>query len=149
SASALTAGQAIAGYPEEQRNNALFLLVVLTGFVLVAFGLLRFGRLVRFVSHAVMTGFLIGVATVLILDRVAPLVGGSPEGDNEVLQFLDLLTQVGQFHLPTVALGLLALGLVFGLTRTPAAPFAALIALVIPALLAALLSMRACRWWRM
>src|ERR1041384_6141331 len=58
SASALAAGQAIANYPLGQRDQALFLLVLLTGVLLVIFGLLRLGRLVRFVSHAVMIGLL-------------------------------------------------------------------------------------------
>src|SRR5436853_5001826 len=62
SASALAAGQAIAGYPEEERARALFLLVALVGVFLALFGLMKLGRLVRFVSHAVMTGFLIGDA---------------------------------------------------------------------------------------
>lgn len=70
-ASALAAGQAIAGYPSEQRAQAMFLLAVLAGLFLAVFGLLRLGRLVRFVSHAVMTGFLIGVAVVLVLDQLA------------------------------------------------------------------------------
>ena len=84
SASALVAGQAIAAYPAERRADALFLLVVLTGAFLALFGLLKFGRLVRFVSHGVMTGFLIGVAVVLVLDQLAPLVGYEPRGGNEV-----------------------------------------------------------------
>ena len=56
SASALAAGQGIASYPLGQRDQALFLLVLLTGVFLVMFGVLRLGRLVRFVSHAVMIG---------------------------------------------------------------------------------------------
>src|SRR5918997_148234 len=109
SASALVAAQAIARYPAEQQDQALFLLVVLTGILLAVFGLLKLGRLVRYVSHAVMTGFLIGVAVVLILDQLAPLVGYSPEGANEAVQFLDLLVHSAQFSLPTVITGLLAL----------------------------------------
>src|SRR5690348_5063772 len=75
SASALAAGQAIASYPPAQRDRALFLLVLLTGVLLAIFGLLRLGKLVRFVSHAVMIGFLSGVAVVLALDQLAPFVG--------------------------------------------------------------------------
>lgn len=60
SASALVAGQVAASYPPEQRDPALFLLVILVGVYLAIFGLLRLGRLVRFVSYAVMTGFLAG-----------------------------------------------------------------------------------------
>jgi SulP family sulfate permease len=139
SASALAAGQAIAGYPEDQRDQALFLLVVLIGVSLAVFGLLRLGRLVRFVSHAVMTGFLIGVAAVLVLDQLAPLVGVSPRGPNEIVQFVDLLAHVAQFSVPTILTGLLALGIVVGLGRTRLATLASLVALVVPTLLVALL----------
>ncbi len=139
SASALAAGQAIAAYPEAQRDQALFLLVVLTGIFLVVFGLLRMGRLVRFVSYSVMTGFLIGVAVVLILDQLAPLVGFSPEGGNELTQFLDLMSHIEQFHLPTLVTGLLAIAILIGLARTPLATLASVIALVLPSLLVALL----------
>ena len=75
SASALAARQAIATYPEADRDKALFLLVILIGVSLTIFGLLRLGRLARFVSHSVMTGFLSGVAVVMVLDQLAPLVG--------------------------------------------------------------------------
>ena len=139
SASALAAGQAIAAYPADQRADALFLLVVLIGVSLALFGLLRLGRLVRFVSHAVMTGFLIGVAVVLILDQLAPLVGFSPRGGNEVAQFLDLLMHFPEFSGPTVLIGVLALGIAVVLNRTRLATIASLVALVVPTLLVALL----------
>jgi SulP family sulfate permease len=139
SASALAAGQAIAAYPAAQREPALFLLVVLTGLFLALFGLLRLGRLIRFVSHAVMTGFLIGVAVVLILDQMAPLVGFSPQGGNEIMQSLDLLAHVTRFSLPTMLTGGLALALMVGLGRTRLATLSSLVALVVPSLLVALL----------
>jgi sulfate permease, SulP family len=139
SASALTAGQAIASYPAEQRAAALFLLVALVGVTLAVFGLLKLGRLVRFVSHAVMTGFLIGVAVVLVLDQLAPLVGFHPRGANEVVQFVDLLANISKFSLPTIITGLLALGILFGLERTRLAALSSLIALVVPVLVVALL----------
>lgn len=114
SASTLAAGQAIRSYPEDQRDQAMFLLVVLVGLFLALFGLLKMGRVVRFVSHAVMTGFLIDVAAVLILDQLAPLVGFGPRGGNEVTQFFDLLTFGDQFNPPTIFTGLLALAIAFG-----------------------------------
>lgn len=139
SASALTAGQAIAPYPAAQRESALFLLVLLTGIFLILFGLLRLGRLVRFVSFSVMTGFLIGVAVVLILDQLAPLVGFTPHGRNEIAQFTDLLAHTSQFSWPTVLTGVLALGLAVGLARTRFKAAASLIALVVPTLVVGLL----------
>jgi SulP family sulfate permease len=118
SASALAAGQVIAGRPVGERDTVLFLLVLLIGLWLAVFGLLRAGRLVRFVSHAVMTGFLGGVAALLILDQSAPFVGVNAQGSNEVAQFLDLLTRASDFSVPTILTGLLAFLLAVGLGRT-------------------------------
>jgi SulP family sulfate permease len=139
SASALAAAQAIAAYPAAQRAEAMFLLVVLIGLCLVAFGLLRLGRLVRFISHAVMTGFLSGVAVVLVLDQLAPLLGASPTGSNEVTQFVDLLSRFKEFDPHTIIVGALALALATGLARTRVATFSSLIALVVPSILVVLL----------
>ncbi len=139
SASALVAAQAIASYPAERRDSALFLLVVLVGVVLAVFGLLKLGRLVRFVSHAVMTGFLMGVAVVLILDQLAPLVGVHPRGANEVVQLIDLLAQISQFSLRTIVTGVFALGILIGLARTRLAALSSLAALIAPTLLVVLL----------
>jgi SulP family sulfate permease len=139
SASALAAAQAIASYPAEQRDAALFLLVAIVGVVLAVFGLLKLGRLVRFVSHAVMTGFLIGVAVILVLDQLAPMVGLHPRGANEVVQFVDLLAHASQFSLPTIITGLAALGILFGLERTRFGALSSIIALVVPSLVVALL----------
>jgi SulP family sulfate permease len=136
-ASALAAGQAVAAYPAARREEALFLLVALTGILLIGFGLLRLGRLVRFVSHAVMTGFLMGVAVVLVLDQLAPLVGLDPRGANEVAQFIDLMANLPDASAPTLFTGVLALGVAVGLGRTRAAPVSSLAALVLPSLLVA------------
>ena len=138
SASALVAGQAIASYPTEQRDAALFLLVALVGVLLAIFGLLKLGRLVRFVSHAVMTGFLIGVAVVLILDQLAPLVGVHPKGANEVVQFVDLIAHISATSLPTLFIGLLTLGILVGLERTRLAMLSSLVALLVPTLVVAI-----------
>ena len=142
SASALAAGQAISSYPPAQRDRALFLLVLLTGLLLAIFGLLRLGRLVRFVSHAVMIGFLSGVAVVLALDQLAPLLGLNPRGPNEVVQFINLLTQIGQLSLPTLCIGLLAFGIILGLKRTRASRFSSFVAIIVPSLLVALLGLK-------
>ncbi|CCH88440.1 Sulphate transporter [Modestobacter italicus] len=134
SASALAAGQAVAAYPTAERDDAMFLLVVLSGVFLALFGVLRLGRLVRYVSHAVMTGFLFGVSAVLVLDQLAPLVGYAPQGPNEVVQFVDLLTGIGGWNWTAVAVGCTALAIMAALARTRLATLSSLIALVVPAL---------------
>ena len=141
SASALAAGQAIAAYPEENRSEALFLLVTLIGIALVIFGLLRLGRLSRFVSHSVMTGFLSGVAIVLVLDQLAPLLGYNPEGKNELLQFLDLVAHAPMFDTTTLLVGLGAIAILVALSRTRLSTTASIVALVLPTLMASLLGL--------
>jgi len=139
-ASALAARQAIAGYPAGQRDGALFMLVSLTGLWLAVFGILGAGRLVRFVSHAVMTGFLAGVAVLLILDQSAPFVGLTAVGSNEVMQFLDLLRRVPDFSVSTILTGSAALALAMGLGRTAIGNLSSVVALVVPTMLVSLFS---------
>ncbi len=139
SAAALAAGQAVAELPPQQRAAAMFLLVVLTGLWLILFGLLRLGRLMRFVSHAVMTGFLLGVAVVLILDQLAPLCGVKAEGDGVLLQALKLLGGLEQVSLQTLAIGGLALTIITALARTRLAGLSSLLALILPTLTVLLL----------
>jgi len=53
SAASLSAGQALGNLQGDARDSALFLMVVLIGVLQVVFGLLRTGRLTRFVSYSV------------------------------------------------------------------------------------------------
>lgn len=140
SASAIAAGQAISAFAPEQREPALFVLVLLTGAMLALMALLKAGRLVRYVPYSVMQGFLFGVSLVLVLDQFAPMVGYSPEGSNEIVQFIDVFLNVGGWQWQTVIIGFLALALVLVLNGIKAlANWSSLIALVVPSALMLLL----------
>ncbi len=141
SASALSAGQAISGLTGTAREQALFLFVILVGIFLVAMGLLKLGRLTRFVSHSVMTGFLIGVAVLLVLKQLQPLVGYSVEAPNAILETLGLAQEVRQFDPPTMVIGALTLLIVIAMKRTRLATFGSLIALIVPTVLVAVLNL--------
>ena len=56
----VAAGDGLAGMPDSQKVEALAALVLLVGGIQLLAGLFRLGFLVRFVSNAVMTGFLNG-----------------------------------------------------------------------------------------
>lgn len=139
-ASALAAGQAIAAFPAEQRASALFLLVLLSGLFLVAFGLLGAGKLVRYVSYPVMTAFLSGVAAALVMDQSAQFAGYTSEASTSLGAFVDLLLHVDEFSWNAVLIGSIALVTMIVLGRTPLANIASLIALVVPSLVAF--------WWQ-
>ena len=60
SATALATLETLSGIPAEQHLSYLVVLGLLVGFFMLVIGLLKLGFLVRFISNAVMTGFLSG-----------------------------------------------------------------------------------------
>lgn len=71
-------------------NRPLFTLSILTGLFMLAAGLLKLGSLVRFVPNAVMTGFINGVAVLIILGQLDDFTGYSSVGANRVVRTIDL-----------------------------------------------------------
>jgi SulP family sulfate permease len=139
SASALAAGQALSSMPPgPARDNALFVLVILIGAFQVLFGLLKLGSFVRFVSYSVMTGFIIGIAVLTILSQLPTITGYAAQGNNKVMQTLDILAHAGQINFLSVALAVLTLVLAVALPLTKLGNFGRLLAIVIPSLIVAL-----------
>ncbi len=60
--------------------RALFTLSLLTGVVMLAAGFLRLGSVLRFVSNAVMVGFVSAVGVNIILGQLANLTGYKAQG---------------------------------------------------------------------
>ncbi len=139
SAAALAAGQAIP-LNTANRTEAVFLLCVLIGVFQIAFGLMRLGTLTRFVSHSVMTGFLTGVALLLILDQLALFAGYEPEGDNEISQTVDLFQNWSEFHIASLFIGGIALAIIIAMGRTKLGAIGPLVALIVPTLIVTILN---------
>jgi SulP family sulfate permease len=134
-AAALAAGSAVAGFDADKRPEALFMLTVLAGAVMLAAGLLRFGRFTRFVSFSVMIGFLTGVAANIIFGQIPDLAGASATGDVALEKALDVVLHPSHIDVASLLTGAAALALLVGLARTRVSAFSAVIALVIPTLL--------------
>ena len=96
---AVAAGVVLLEFPAGQRAEALVVLVLLVGVIQLLAGLFRLGFLIRFVSNAVMTGFLNGVAVLIILGQLSDLTGYQSSFSNRVAQALDLLLRIGQINL--------------------------------------------------
>jgi SulP family sulfate permease len=143
SALSLAAGVGLAGIPEAQRSQALITLVLLVGIIQTLAGLFRLGFIVRFVSNAVMTGFLNGLAVLIILGQLGELTGFQSSFGNNVLRALHLLLNLGQVHLPTTIIGVLTLALIVILLLTRLRRFAFIIAIGASTLLLVLLSLPA------
>jgi SulP family sulfate permease len=138
SAAALMAGQALADVPFDERDSAVFTMVILVGIFQLVFGFLGLGRLTRFVSYSVMTGFVIGIAVLTILTQLATVTGYTTAGDNRVAEVLDLVAHLDKVQPLTLATAILALVLVIVLPRTRLKTVGTLVAIAVPSALVAL-----------
>ncbi len=109
---------ALAAVPQHQKVEAAILMALLVGAVQTGITLWRLGDLTRYVSHAVIVGFLLGAAVLLVLDQLKNLLGLSQRGhphDPFLERFWRTMTEGGPVHYPTLAVGLGTIGLVLGL----------------------------------
>ena len=135
SAAALASGQALISFAGDERDNALFLMVILIGVFQIVFGLLKLGQLTRFVSYSVMTGFLAGLAMLLILSQLPTAAGYEAAGSNKLTQAIDLLLHIAHINVLSLVLAALTLILAVILSRTRLGHFASIVAIAIPSLL--------------
>jgi len=134
---ALIVGDSLAGVAEADRLGALVALTVLVGLVQIGLGLARTGSLLRFVSNAVLRGFLLGVAVNIVLSQVPDVTGYKSTLPNKVLRLVDTLLHPGQIDPQIMAIALLTVGIVLLVERTPARTFAFLVGVVVSAAVAA------------
>jgi SulP family sulfate permease len=127
----VAAGDGLTGIPESQKLEALAALVLLVGGIQLLAGLFRLGFLVRFVSNAVMTGFLNGVAVLIILGQLGHLTGFNSAYSNQVARALDLFLHLGQINFQATIIGLLTLGGITLLLATQLRKFAFIIAIAV------------------
>ena len=71
SALSLAVASSMAGMPPAAKLQAVYMLALMVGVIQILLGVLKMGFLVRFVPHSVMTGFLNGVAVLIILGQLA------------------------------------------------------------------------------
>ena len=115
----------------EEGIMALFTLAILTGVFMLIFGLLKLGSLLRFVPHAVMTGFLNGIAVLIILGQLGDFTGYDSLESNKVMQAIDLIFNFREIQIQTLAVGVVTILLILFLNRTRLKQFSFIIALVL------------------
>jgi SulP family sulfate permease len=139
---AMPTGGIVAAFGPESAARALFTLTFLIGVIQLALGLLKFGRVTRFISHCVTTGFIAGVGVLLVLGQLQKLTGykGQVSG-NIFVRTWNWLLHLNQLDFHTTLVGLFTLGVIVILQHTRLRA----VALVVP-LLAATLGVFLLRW---
>ncbi|HSD58051.1 MAG TPA: SulP family inorganic anion transporter, partial [Methanotrichaceae archaeon] len=120
SAMAIAVGSALVGYTGDTLTQALVTVALVIGIFQVVAGLMHWGYFVRFVSNAVMTGFLTGIALLIILGQLGDLTGYeyTIESSNKVLRTLDLLLHISQVDPATTVVGLTTIAMIVVLGKT-------------------------------
>lgn len=80
-------------------------LAVMSGLMLVLMGVFRLGFLANFLSHPVISGFITASGLVIAASQLGQLTGVPISGHNLLQLGADLFRELGNIHLPTLAIG--------------------------------------------
>src|SRR4051795_12609669 len=86
-----------------------------SGLLYLAFAWLRLGWIARFLSKAVITGFLAGAAVDVVIGELPKVTGTDADGDNAWRELGSWIGSLGDAHAATLAVGVLAMALILGL----------------------------------
>ena len=138
-AMALAVGDVLVGVPASELVGALAALTVCVGIVQIVLGRLNAGTLLRFVSNAVMRGFLTGIALSIALAQIPEFTGATSDAGSKLGSAIDILIHPLRMDFTTLTIGGLTLLLIIGLEFTPARKFAVLGAVLVVSTAAVLL----------
>lgn len=136
SAMTLVAVDALGSRQGDDRAAALFAIALVAGVFQLGLGILGLGVLTRFVSNAVMTGFLTGIAVMIVLGQLWDLTGYEGEGGTRLEQTAQLLAHLRDVDPATTAIGVGSLLLMFLLARTRLGAYNLLIVLALATIVA-------------
>lgn len=129
----------VASVPQIQHpglgEQSLFGLAILTGIFMLLLGILKLGSLIRFVPHAVMTGFVNAVAVLIILGQLNDITGHNPGGSNKLFLAINHVQSLDQIDLPTLMVGLATIFLIANLEKTRLKALGLVAAVIVASLL--------------
>jgi SulP family sulfate permease len=140
SALAVAAGATLTTYPSSDRETVLVTLVLLIGVFQIILGILRLGWLTRFIPFSVMTGFMTGVAVLIILGQLGDFTGYYSSFSGKIAQLADLLLNIESIEWATLAVGLLTVALIYLLGSTRLSKFSLILSLLLASGLALILN---------
>jgi SulP family sulfate permease len=122
---AAVAGGAVlsAGVGGKDAAELVAAITIATGLLFLLLAVLRMGWIARFLSKAVITGFLAGAAVDVVIGELPKLTGTSTEGDNSWRELGSWLRSLDELHRSTLLVAAIALAVILGLRfLAPAVP---------------------------
>lgn len=106
-------------------------LAFLVGLLYLGIGIFRLGMVMSFISHSAIRGFTSAAALIIIATQLPHLLGIKTQHAEYIFQMLrDLAMALPSLHPPTLLLGVIAFGIIFGIQRVRRNLPAGLIALL-------------------
>ena len=94
------------------------MLTLLVGIIQLALGTFKLGVVVNFLSHPVIVGFTNAAAIIIALSQLSKLLGVSmPRSESFIRDITGVFGQLGETHLPTLAMGVGAIVLMWALKK--------------------------------
>ena len=94
------------------------MLTLLVGLIQLALGVFKLGVIVNFLSHPVIVGFTNAAAIIIALSQLSKILGVSmTRSESFINDIIGVFKQVGDAHLPTLAMGVGAMALMWGLKK--------------------------------
>ena len=117
--------QHLPGGPDLLTKDAMSMTIVavmtlLIGAIQLLASIFSLGRLIQFVSHAVIVGYVAGAATAIMAGQLFPLTGLScPDGAESVLQkLIAFIAHASDVHILTLGVGLVSIAILIYLRRS-------------------------------
>ena len=96
----------LAGGDPERYLALMVILTLMTGILYVIAGFSRLGFIANFLSQPILTGYLNGIALIIIAGQLQKLFGYSGEAEEFFPKLAEFIAQFDHSHLPTLVLGL-------------------------------------------
>jgi SulP family sulfate permease len=101
------------GLPPEQAPELVAAVTLVAGLLFVVLAVLKMGWISRFLSKAVITGFLFGAAIEVVVGELPKLAGTDASGKNAWQEFIEFLGVFDQRHTATMLVGAVSLAVIF------------------------------------
>lgn len=93
--------------------QGVFIACFLSGIILIAAGILKFGNLISFIPMPVITGFTSGIAIIIAIGQIDNITGFTASGENEIEKIGSYFTTAQQFSVASFIIGIAVIAFMF------------------------------------
>ena len=133
----------VAGIVASQGMDGLFIATIIAGIFLILMGVFRFGALIKFIPHSIITGFTAGIAVTIVIGQIKDFVGISYVGGVKPVETLEKIEAnirfIDTMSWQALVVGLLSLGILIFYPKIEKRVPPSLVAVVVGACMVAFL----------